>query len=343
MKFTQRHLVALVAALALLGSATAPASAQVAVGATVQFNSLFSPIPNAAVVGFSRLPLNGFAASQTSMGALNVALQPQDVHFTSMVTLPSGILLTLHGGFDITAIGPGALAAGFQPGGTPQPATLNPPEFFPGTDPPITPAIFHAGYKSAGGPHFGGTLALVGQSESGLLAQTSPGFLIRQQATRPLLVGHATATSQMHVTPHTLILTPMGTNLITDIPGSESRYEFPWTTGSISAVGLLGTLAPYGGAGALGTPMQVTAPRNLRTVAGFDGRALNTALGTLTGDLQLVAPGLVLSNPATTPTNTSVWFWEMNMKVVPEPGAVAMLATGLGTVSLLAYRRSRIA
>jgi hypothetical protein len=323
----------LAAALLVPGQALA----QVLINGTLLQVDLFGvrPLPPAAPV--SGVPVGPFVANQTAGGALSVTVpQPQSVSFLSSTAFPSGVVLTIKQGWVLSGIGTGMLVNGFQPGGNPQPTTINPSTNLPGTTIPLTPNIFHLGYKGGGG--FGGTLKLLGYFTGDSVFQTTPGVFLRQFAFRANRQGHSTGAADQQVVPMTFIEAPLG-NVLAAYSGNETRWTGPWTTGSISVVALFGNLAPYGGAGKIGTPSQVTSPINFRTVAGFDGRTMNTALGTLTGTLNLVSPNISIGSPGLLSPYSYVSFWTLDLDIVPEPTSTVMLGCGLLAVGLLAWRR----
>jgi hypothetical protein len=247
--------------------------------------------------------------------------------------------LTIRQFWALSGIGTGMLVNGFLPSGSPQPVTINPSTNLPGTTIPLTPDIFHIGYRGNGG--FGGTLKLLGHFIGDSVFQTTPGVYLRQYAFRANRQGHghATGAADQQVIPMTFIEAPLGSPIST-FSGDETRWTGPWTTGSVSAVALFGNLAPYGGAGIIGTPsVTATSPINFRTVAGFDGRTLNTALGTLTGTLNLVAPNISIGAPGLLSPYSYVSFWELDLNVAPEPTSTVMLGCGLFAVGVLAWRR----
>jgi len=321
----------LAAALAL-----SPAVSQaevVLINGTVSYTSLFGPLPARSVAAWG---------TQTAGGALNV---PNEIHqnFSSMGTtnFSSGVVLTFMNTRVLTGFGPGQLAAGHQPGGLAQPATFAPATSLPGATITVGPSILNVGYKSAGGNHFGGVLALAGFEINQGLFQTSPAFLIRQAATRGFSaaggVTGANPTKRDFRAPETALLTPVSQAVISNFTGVESRIGFPWTTGSISGVAQIGPAFPYGGAGNIGTP---AAPA-FQTVAGFDGRTFNATANTLTGNLQLVSPMLQVANYALSGPGSLAPFWTLDVTIVPEPGAVAALVAGLGFVAVAGFRRLR--
>lgn len=333
---------------ALAGAILLPgqAFAQVLVNGTLLQIDLFGarPLPPAAPV--SGVPVGPFLAKQTTGGALSVTVsQPQNVSFLSSTAFASGVVLTVRQGWALSGIGTGMLVNGFQPSGNPQPTTINPSTNLPGTTIPLTPDIFHLGYKGGGG--FGGTLKLLGSFTGDSVFQTTPGAFLRQYAFRANRQGHSTGAADQQVAPMTFISVTLATPTTmgaTRTPtatfsGNETRWTGPWTTGSISVVALFGNLAPYGGAGIIGTPAQPTSPINFRTVAGFDGRTLNTALGTLTGALNLVSPNISIGSPGLLSPYSYVSFWTLDLDIVPEPTSTVMLGCGLFAVGLLASRR----
>ena len=329
-------LLALTVLAFVLGSVAT--QAQVLINGTTNATTLFGVQPPR--------PLT-FVANQTAGGAISMpSAQPQYFNSTATTNFTTGVVLTFMNQRAVTQIGPGVLAPGHMPGGAAQPVTFAPPTIHPGTTLPVSPANMRAGYRSATGAHFGGALAVAGFEVNQGLFQTSPAFLIRQRATRPNILGGAAGTAPSVATgytPMTTLLDLSQSPISPPFSGSEARHAFPWTTGSISVVALIGPAVPYGGAGAigLGTSLLPTSPINFRTIAGFDGRVLNTAVGTLTGNLQLVSPVVQNAAYALTGQDSIAAAWELDLTVVPEPSAVAALAAGLLLVAGLAVRQAR--
>lgn len=332
---TVQNSITVLGLLAVSVLATAAANAEVVImDGTLNYTTRFGLQPPRDI---------DLYGTQTVNGALNIPRVNQN--FSTMMTtqFQTGVVISFMNTVAVTGIGPGNLAAGFRPGGLAQPRTFAPAENLPVANIPVGPAILRVGFKSAGGNHFGGVLAVAGFERNNGYFQTSPAFFIRQLATRHFPAGGvvgAAPTKRDRVSPITRLETAGG-GTIMQFTGSESRIGFPWTTGSISGVAQIGPAVPYGGAGNIGTPAQATAPINFRTVAGFDSRVFNPAQNTLTGNLQLVSPMVQVANYALSGPNSLAPFWELTVSVVPEPEAVGALAAGLVLVAGTGIRRLR--
>lgn len=323
-----RRGVTLVAIVCLL-VAPLTAQAQTFVEGSVYLTSLFGPNP--------AVPLGWFTAAQTASGNLSVPAQPRNVSQSRQTVINSGVLVSFAHVTTVTGIGPGVLVNNHQPGGTasPKPVTFSPTTNLPAIDLSEGPANFRVGYRDASA-RYGGTLSIAGRGVDIGRFQLSPATNRIQIADRPFNGGRAaTDASQFPVVTRTVSVP--GSTAIGTATRTESRFGFPWTTGSISAVGLFGNPVPYGGAGIFGTPSQ--APP-FQTVAGGDSRVFNTAVGELTGNLQLVSPAILASVTSSGGTSTP-FFWTLDLRVVPEPGSVLALGGGLALLAGLAMARRR--
>ena len=324
-----RHRAPGLVAMAILLLAPAVAQAQVLVDGTITLTSLFGPNPP--------IPLTSFVVNG-SANALTIPDQPQAYTNASTDIVNSGVVISFMNAQDIDRIGPGALAVGHLPGGLAKPVTFAPSTQQTPTAPPVgvSAGNFHVGFKPASPARadFGGTLRLVGAILNVGKFQFSPATFIFTSALRPINAGRAPTDVATFPTTRRTVTAP-GSNPIATINAKETRNGFPWTTGPISGVALVGPGVPYGGAGVFGTP---SAPPLFQTVEGFHSLA---GSGTsLTGNLQLVSPGIQSYSKSTGPGSVAI-FWTLDLTVVPEPAAVAALASGLALVLGLGVIRRR--